>query len=65
MGRISHESKIIETDVFLSDEEILEIIDCNQSQLREEVVVEIKKNLHEFCVLILEAFRNEKKNNLI
>ena len=47
MGQISNNLESILSNEFLSDEDILN---------------ELEKDLHEFCVLILETFRNEEKN---
>lgn len=62
MGQVLHKLESILSNEFLSDEEILEILDFNGQLLQNEEVEKIKKDLHEFCVLILETFRNEKKN---
>ena len=62
MGQVLHKLESILSNEFLSDKEILETLDFNGQLLQNEEVEKIKKDLHEFCVLILETFRNEKKN---
>ena len=62
MGHVSNKTKIILYDEFLSDTEILEILKTENQSIPKEKIEELKKDLHEFCVLILETFRNEKKN---
>lgn len=63
MGRVSNKSESILSNEFLSDVEIIEILETDNQSIQTEKIEELKKDLHEFCVLILETFRNEKKNN--
>ncbi|MFN7044853.1 MAG: hypothetical protein ACK4M1_06620 [Flavobacterium sp.] len=62
MGRVSNKSESILSNEFLSDVEIIEILETDNQSIQTEKIKELKKDLHEFCVLILETFRNEKKN---
>jgi hypothetical protein len=62
MGQDSQELETVVSNEFLTDNEIFETIKSNNKALQTYEVETIKKDLHEFCVLILETFRDEKKN---
>lgn len=62
MGQDSQELETVVSNDFLTDKEIFETIELNNESLHKHEVEIIKKDLHEFCVLILETFRDEKKD---
>jgi hypothetical protein len=62
MGQVSNNSVSILSNEFLSDEELINVLEIEQHLIQNKELEQIKKDLHEFCVLILETFRNEKKN---
>lgn len=62
MGQVSNKLESILSNEFLSDEEIRNVLEIEQHLIQSKELEKIKKDLHEFCVLILETFRNEKKN---
>ena len=62
MGQVSNGLEYIISNEFLSDEDLINALEIEQHLIQNIDLEQIKKDLHEFCVLILETFRDEKKN---
>lgn len=62
MGRKSQKLNSIVSDEFLTNEELFETLDIKEDLFQIDEIEKIKKDLHGFCELILENFRDEKKN---
>lgn len=62
MGQVSNSLESILSIEFLSDEDLINALEIEQHLIQNIDLEQIKKDLHEFCVLILETFRDEKKN---